>query len=346
MSVKRGDHGSAVSATLTGITDLFKPKVRIGELDEGIRIDGKVCLVTGSSSGLGKAAAVRLARRGGRVVMACRGGHPHAGEEVRRQSGNDTVEMERIDLNDLSTVNDFCVRMRERGIRFDICVFNAGVVPGEARRTRDGFEEMFQVNYLAKFFFVRELLAHGCLRAAEESDRGYPRIVFTSSEAHRSSPPLDMESLGEFAEYSMGGSMKQYGYTKLLLTTYFAELDRRLADGNGVEGGDARIPAAGTERRASVYALCPGPVNTRIARDAPAVFQPILKILFALFFRSPSRASEPVEYLCCAPELSERSGVYLHLMAEKPISEAAADPDAGERLWTRTERLLETRVVQ
>jgi NAD(P)-dependent dehydrogenase (short-subunit alcohol dehydrogenase family) len=336
MSVKRGDHGSAVSATLTGITDLFKPKTRIGELDENLRIDGKSCLVTGSSSGLGKATALRLARRGGRIIMACRGGHPQAGEDVRRQSGSDSVEMEYIDLNDLSTVTDFCERMKERGIQFDICVFNAGVVPGEARRTRDGFEEMFQVNYLAKFFFIRKLFEHGCIRGARESDPGYPRIVFTSSEAHRSSEPLDLESLGEFAEYSMGGSMKQYGYTKLLLTTYFTELDRRLADGNGTDG----------HRRASVFALCPGPVNTRIARDAPAVFQPLLKIVFGIFFRSPYKGSEPVEYLCCAPELSERSGVYLHLMTEKPVSEDAADPEMGKKLWETTEKLLENLSVK
>ncbi|MFW5769453.1 MAG: hypothetical protein ACOCYA_05295, partial [Spirochaetota bacterium] len=62
-----------------------------------------------------------------------------------------------------------------------------------------------------------------------------------------------------------------------------------------------------------------------------------------IFFRSPYKASEPMEYLCCAPELSDRSGVYLHLMAEKPISEAAADPGTGRRLWEATEKLLETR---
>jgi len=335
MSTKQRGHGTAVSATFTGITDLFKPKTRIGRLGEDVRIDGKVCLVTGSSSGLGKAAAIRLARRGGRVIMACRGGHPHAGEEVRKRGGSTAVEMEKIDLNDLSTVSGFCSRMKERDIRFDICVFNAGVVPGESRRTRDGFEEMFQVNYLAKFVFVRELLRHGLIRKAEESEEGYPRIVFTSSEAHRSARPLDLESLGDFEEYSMGGSMKQYGYTKLLLTTYFAELDRRLADGN--ERND--------NRRGSVFALCPGPVNTRIARDAPTVFLPLLKLIFAIFFRSPYKGSEPVEYLCCAPELSDRSGVYLHLMAEKPVSEAAADPVTGRRLWEATEKLLETRVM-
>ncbi len=335
MSTKQRGHGTAVSATLTGITDLFKPKQRIGRLEDDVRIEGKSCLVTGSSSGLGKAAAIRLAKRGGRIIMACRSGHPQAGEEVRKRSGSDAVEMEYIDLNDLSSITDFCVRMKEKGVRFDICVFNAGVVPGEARRTRDGFEEMFQVNYLAKFFFVQELLRNGVIRQTEESEWGYPRIVFTSSEAHRSSSPLDLDTLGEFEEYSMGGSMKWYSYTKLLLTTYFAELDRRL--------GDADNGGAGRNRRASVFALCPGPVNSRIARDAPAVFQPLLKIVFAIFFRSPYKGSEPVEYLCCAPELSDRSGVYLHLMAEKPISESAADRSTGRELWETTEKLLESR---
>ena len=88
----RGYNGitNAVSAA---VIDRLSQRETITPVPESVRIDGKVCLVTGSNSGLGKAVAIDLAKRGGRVLMACRSGHPSAGEEVKRMSGSDDVEM-------------------------------------------------------------------------------------------------------------------------------------------------------------------------------------------------------------------------------------------------------------
>lgn len=329
-------YDGASRATLSGILDLFRRPDRIGRLEGGDRVDGKTCLVTGANRGLGRAVAIELARRGGRVVMACRSGHPRAAEEVRAVSGSEQVEMAHLDLADFDSVERFAADMGRAGRSFEIVVLNAGVVLSAACRTVQGFEEMFAVNYLANFLLVTRLLedglipaglpARGGIAAAAGSGRSIPRIVFVSSEVHRSAPPVDFDSLGIFREYGMRGSMTEYAVDKLLVSTLAVELSRRLQSGG--------------RPRAAVHHLCPGPINSGIAREAPAWIKPLLKLVFLLFFRSPRRAAEPVVYLCCSRAIEGRSGIYLHLMTEKAPSEAARDEEAGRLLWQASERLL------
>ena len=86
--------------------------------------------------------------------------------------------------------------------------------------------------------------------------------------------------------------------------------------------------------------MCPGPINSDIAREAPVWAKPLLKLLFWLFFRSPRRAAEPVVFLCCSRAIEGRSGIYLHLMTEKTPSATALDEEAGRKLWQVSERLF------
>jgi NAD(P)-dependent dehydrogenase (short-subunit alcohol dehydrogenase family) len=329
-------YDGASRATLSGILDLFRRRERIGRLEEWDRIDGKTCLVTGANRGLGRAVSVELARRGGRVVMACRSGHPHAAEEVRAASGSARVEMAYLDLADLDSIEHFAAEMRRAGRSFDIAVLNAGIVANRARRTVQGFEEMFAVNYLANFLLVTKLLENGTipvLPASQDggdqegtSGGGIPRLVFVSSEVHRSAPPIDFDGLGVFHEYGMRGAMSEYGMNKLQVSTFAVELSRRLENDG--------------QPRAAVHQLCPGPINSDIAREAPGWIKPLLKVIFLLFFRSPRRAAEPVVFLCCSQAIEGRGGIYLHLMTEKAPSPRALDEEAGCRLWQASERLL------
>ena len=322
---KSVNYNKISNAVSSAIRDRFTNRGLLEPVPPSTRIDGKLCLVTGANSGLGKAVAIELAKRGGHVLMACRGGHPDAGADVRRASGSEKVEMLRVDLADLDTVHALCDALKDRGDRLDITVLNAGLMPLNARPSKQGYELMFAVHFLANRALLDRLLRDGLIRPSGESD-GRPRIVFVSSEAHRSAGPIDFEQFGAFADYGLKDGLKYYGYSKLHLCTFAEELSRRLN--------------ATDEVRAAVHAVCPGPVSSNIAREAPAYMKPVLMPLMRLLFASPAKAARPVIYLCCAEAMGQRSGAYLHMMREKEPSALAKDEVAGAKLWEASAALL------
>jgi NAD(P)-dependent dehydrogenase (short-subunit alcohol dehydrogenase family) len=316
-------HGSAVRATLAGIADRLTSRRQPLPLRDTDRLDGKTCLVTGANSGLGKAIAAELGRRGAEIVMAGRTLDEAARDEIRRAAGHERVELEHLELGRLESVAAFCRRQAELDRRFDVTVLNAGIVPRASRRTEDGFEEGFQVNYLANYALVRGLLEGGRIEGRPAAP---PRIVLVSSDSHRSAAALDWERFGAFAEYGMAGAVAEYGRTKLMLQTLAAELARRLAPGGRVD--------------IAVHSLCPGAVKSRLAREAPAWAKPLLWLVLAAFFRSPERAAESAVALCCASAYEGRTGVYLHQTTEKAPAPHATDPENGRRLWEASAALL------
>ena len=125
----------------------------------------------------------------------------------------------------------------------------------------------------------------------------------------------------------MAKTVERYGYYKLLMTTFSQELERRLNPNS--------------KPNYSVFALCPGPVNSNIAREAPTIVQPLMKLVFRMFFSSPEKAAEPVVYMATSKELEGKPKDYLFLMSRKPVDEKAADPENGEKLWSMTEQLID-----
>lgn len=319
------------------IADRASQRRTLSPVPDSVRIDGKVCLVTGANSGLGKAVAVDLARRGGHVLVACRSGHPEAGEDVRRLAGSDSVEMLKVDLADLDSVHALCDELKGGGAgrvvgdeggrrgRVDIAVLNAGVMPRSARPSSQGHDLMFAVHFLANRLLIDRLLADGTIRPSARPGKT-PRIVFVASEMHRSAGPIDFDRFGAFTDYGLRDGLRHYGLSKLHICTYAQELSRRL-NPHGVV-------------RAAVHSLCPGAVNSRLAREAPAFLKPLLRPVMGLFFAPPAKAAAPVIHACCAEEMGRRSGVYLHLMREREPSPLATDEAAGARLWEESASLL------
>jgi NAD(P)-dependent dehydrogenase (short-subunit alcohol dehydrogenase family) len=325
-------HSNPFTAVLSGLLDQRSQEPKVAPVPPGVRLDGRTCLVTGANSGLGKAIAIRLAKRGAHVIMACRSGIPEAGEEVRSASGNDNVEMIRVDLSDFDSIRAFCDELRDRKVTLDVAVFNAGVVPVTSRKNKHGLELMFAVNFLAKFVVLDRLLRDGVIPNAVYGNNSRaddpPRVIFISSETHRSSIPIDFDRFGEPVEYGVTDGVKYYGLSKLHLTTYFHELSRRLN------------PEGGANADVCVHALCPGAVNSNMAREAPAWLKPLLRPVMALFFQSPEKASIPADYLVCSDEMGSNTGAYMHMMRVKDSSEASMDPDKGRLLWNKAEALL------
>jgi NAD(P)-dependent dehydrogenase (short-subunit alcohol dehydrogenase family) len=261
-----------------------------------------------------------------------------------------------VDLSDLDSIRALTEELGRRNERIDVLVLNAAVVPAEARHTPQGLPEMFVVNYFSSFLLVRELVDRGLLalatertaahdesratavaegtpssRAASdaETDRAAvrPRIVIVSSEAHRSGADLELDMIERFVPHSLGQAVARYGYYKLMLTTFACELDRQLNPAGKI--------------RCAVHVLCPGAVNTRIAREVPPILRPLADAVLRLAFRDPFDADEPVVFLAASRRLEGQSGLYLHRMTRKPVDERASNAEAGRRLWAESERLRE-----
>jgi len=314
-------YDGAIVATLTGVVDRLRQRGEPLALEPADRLDGRTCLVTGANRGLGLAIAHGLAARGARLILACRSGGEAARADVARSATrSDDVRTLPLDLGDFATVERALNDLRSSGAALDVAVLNAGIVPREARRTVDGLDESFQVNFLANAFFARALIDRGVLRAASTERR--PRMVVVSSESHRSAPPIDWTAAGVYRPWGIREAVEQYGHGKLLLQTFTEELARRHAGS------------------VAVHSLCPGAVRTDIGREAPAWVKPALALTMRAFFQAPERAALPVLYLAAARELEGQTGVYLHGKRRRTPSEMATHPESGRAAWRTVEELV------
>lgn len=303
-----GRYDNAFVATVIALRDRLERAAPEASDD---RLDGADVLVTGANRGLGRAIAVELAARGARVFCACRGD----ASDVLRETGGALVP---LDLADLRSVERCASALGP----LHAVVLNAGVVPGRARATAQGLELQLGVNYLANVWLVDHLLRRGAL--VPHAGRK-PRIVAVSSESHRSPRSFEIARLGDCDAYGMSGVMRRYGESKLLLTAWAQELAGRIAD------------------RAAVYTICPGPVATGIASEAPRWSRPLLDPVIDTLFAPPAVAGQPVAFLSYASALEGRTGLYYHRWREKPPAPLALDRAFRAELWAESLRVLEER---
>ncbi|MEQ9298972.1 MAG: SDR family NAD(P)-dependent oxidoreductase [Cyclobacteriaceae bacterium] len=310
--------GNPFSATLNGIIELYSNKGEEVNLPENIDLSGKHVMITGSSAGLGLATAKRVAKAGAQLSMAVRSGIPDKGHEVEGEAGVSNVKMYYVDLSDFESINSFLNQLVKNEVKLDIFIANAAMVPLVSRQTKQGLEEMFMVNYLSTFYLINELLSRKIISTEAAS-----KIIIISSESHRDPAAFDWEGFGKYEPYGIKEVIAKYGYYKLLLTTFANELSRRINTDKSI------IP---------VRVLCPGPVNSNIAREAPGWMQPLLKGVFSLFFRSPMKAADPVVYFC--QEAGDQPIDYLYLLQKKPMAPLAQEMEDSTRLWERSEALI------
>ena len=327
----KGRFDNASSAVFSGIFELFRKKETIRALKEEDRLDGKKCLVTGGNSGLGFGIATQLAKRGAQVIIACRKEYKDALSQIKSLSGSEKVSLRKLDLTSFESIDQFIQKLKADAIKIDVSIHNAGVTPPKARKTKDGFNEMFMVNYLSKFYLVNGLLEEGIIPNSTLSNhdnlKETPHIIFISSDSHQGASDILIDQLGVFENYkSPNRSVSLYSYNKLVLNTYAVELSRRLKRGDGI---DVRVNA-----------MCPGPVNSNIIRDAPFLLKGFLKLIFLLFFKNPLKAALPVIYMAAAEEMKNSTGNYLHMDRPKKMDPKCYDPEMGIRLWNKSEEII------
>ncbi|XP_015680913.1 dehydrogenase/reductase SDR family member 13-like [Protobothrops mucrosquamatus] len=188
-----------------------------------VSLRGKTVLITGGNTGIGKATAVDLARRGARVILACR--DKARGEsavyDIRRESGNSEVILMILDLASLNSVRAFAETFLKSEPRLDILINNAGVF--KDGQTADGFGEAFQVNHLAHFLLTHLLLDR--LKHCAPS-----RVVIVSSGAHWAGK-IDFRTIHKPVE-GMWQATKSYCNSKLANVLHMRELANRLEGTN------------------------------------------------------------------------------------------------------------------
>jgi NAD(P)-dependent dehydrogenase (short-subunit alcohol dehydrogenase family) len=319
--MSHGRFDNPVVASLAGFWDRFRKQELASRLTENDRFDGKTVLVTGANSGLGFALAVEIARRGGHVIMACRRQIPEVGEKAKKLAHSDRLEMRFLDLSKINSIHEFCEGLKKDGVRLDITILNAGVTPPKARKTDSGQDEMFLVNYLSNVMLTNLLMTSGVININNNNSLFKPRVIFISSDSHQGSSYIDYDEFGRYFDYGVSKAIANYSYFKLVLNTYATELSRRV-NKDGFKAG--------------INVICPGPVNSNIVKEAPLLLRIILKGIFTIIFKSPSKACKPVVYMAISPDFEGRTNEYLHMFRPKKMDFKIYIPEEGSKLWERS----------
>jgi retinol dehydrogenase 14 len=278
---------------------------------------GKVVLITGGTSGIGRAAATALAAMGAEVVVT--GRNRERGEEavaeIKDVSGNERVSLMLADLSAQAEVRRLAEEFRVRHDRLDVLVNNAGLVQSKRVETPDGLELTLAVNHLAPFLLTNLLL--DLLKESAPS-----RIVTVSSEARRGAS-IDFDDLQSERRYR---GFQVYGMTKKANILFTYELAERL-EGTGVVAN----------------CLHPGAVSTNFAQNNRGPIALLFR-LFKPFMRSPEQGADTLVYLASSPEAGEMNGKYL--ADRKEVSPAEPrDEAAQKRLWEASEELTNLKVA-
>jgi len=273
-------------------------------------MNGKVCVVTGATSGIGKAAATALAGMGSQVVLV--GRDRGRAEATAAEIGAKSTVPPKVEIADLAVMEQVrALAGRLASLeRIDVLINNAGLVVSERRVTQDGFEYVFAVNHLAPFLLTNLLLP-------KLTGSAPARVVTVTSDAHTAARlDLDDPSLEQGWE-----SWRSYANSKLANILFTRELARRL-DGTGVTANCAH----------------PGVVRTGFGRDA----KPLMRLGMTIarpFFLSPERGADTIVYLASSPDVAGETGGYYVKRQRREPSAAARDDAAARRLWEISEKM-------
>ena len=267
-------------------------------------MNGQVCVVTGANSGIGKAAALTLARFGAEVILVCRDSArgEAARAEIAAAAAAGPPRLEIADLSSMSEVRDLA-GLGALG-RLDVLINNAGLVLGERRTSADGFEYTFALNHLAPFLLTNLLREQ--LAASAPA-----RVITVSSAAHRGAR-LDLDDV-QLAGHFNG--WRAYANSKLANILFTTELARRLT-GTGV----------------TANCLHPGTVNTGFGRDGSRLLRLGLD-LGRRFLRTAGQGADTVVYLASSPDVAGATGGYYVNRKLRTPSRAARDQATARRLW-------------
>ncbi|XP_067900645.1 retinol dehydrogenase 13-like isoform X2 [Heterodontus francisci] len=282
-------------------------------------VSGKTIIITGANTGIGKETAKELARRGGRIIMACRDMEKceAAAREIRGETLSHNVYARHLNLASLKSVREFAKKVTEEEENINVLINNAAIMRCPHWKTEDGFEMQLGVNHLGHF-----LLTNLLLEKLKNSGNG--RVINVSSLAHKVGQ-IDFNDLNwEKKKYDTKAA---YCQSKLANILFTKELAKRL-HGSGV----------------TVNAVHPGVTNTELGRHTgmhKSNFSSTMLGPFFLFLvKTPRLGAESSIYLAVAEELEGISGKYFDVMKQKDPAPQALDDETARRLWEMSAKLV------
>ncbi len=291
----------------------FIANARMAQKTTDARMDGKVCVITGATSGVGYQAAKHLAQGGAHNVIVCRNNDKASRVKLELESAYHTrVDVIQADFSRLSDVRAAAATLLADYPRIDVLINNTGVHNTHRTLTEDGIETVFAVNHVASFLLTRLLLERmlACAPA---------RIIQVNSQGHRFGG-LDLDDINWDKRYYKG--LQGYGASKVaqLLTVW--EFADRLK-GSGV----------------TINAVHPGEVKTNIGMNNGLLYRLYNRGVIRWFLKDAVISGNAIYYAAAAPEMAETSGVFFNLTIPEKPAVHALDRELGKKVWAISEQL-------
>ncbi|XP_072387738.1 retinol dehydrogenase 14 isoform X2 [Diabrotica undecimpunctata] len=303
---------------LTAVSLLkFYAYVTCGFFHEKVRMEGKTVIVTGATGGIGKETARELAKRGAKVIIACR--NVESAKKVRDELAEDTknqnIIVKKLDLSSQKSIREFAEDINRTESRLDVLVHNAGTAENKLKKSEDGIELTMATNHFGPF-----LLTHLLIDLLKRSAPS--RIVVVASELYRLAS-LNLDNLNPSSTWC-----PEYWYyvSKYANICFTLELARRL-EGTGV----------------TVNCLHPGMIDSGIWRNVPIPLSWGLKLIIKCFFKTPKQGCQTSVFLACSEEVKNVSGRYFRDCSEKSLSSGARDVSKARKLWELSETFVNLR---
>ena len=275
----------------------------------------KTVVITGATNGIGKAAALELAKQGPKLLLTFRNQElaDNLLAEIKTAVPDVSVELIYCDFSMQSSIRECSKEIVASQDKIDVLINNAGVVNTSYHETSEGIENTFAVNHLGYFLFTNLLLNK--MKGPEES-----RIINVSSAAHSFVKDMNWENINFKDDFGQG--MQVYGQSKLANLLFTRHLAIKLSTDN-----------------ISVNAIHPGGVNTALGSQNKALFGKILKVMLRPFFRSPLKGAFSIVYLATKND-DGVTGEYFVDCKQAKSSSYSKNLEEAQKLWDLSERLV------
>ena len=277
---------------------------------------GRICLITGANSGIGKETAIGLAKKGAQVVMAVR--NLERGEKARTDvieiSGNKAVDLLRCDVSLMSNIRQFAKEFDAKYPKLDVLLNNAGAVFNKRSMTDEGFERTLAVDYLGPVLLTHELLP--TLR------KGGPSMIVNVSSGLHKNASINLSDMQSEKSYD---GMKVYSKAKLMLMMFTYELARRL-EATGI----------------TANAVMPGFVATNLGKNSDSLLSSIMFRMVRPMQIGAEEGAATSVYVCSSGEVKGKTGKCYEKGKEVNSSPLSYDRELQSKLWVKTNELLGT----